>query len=422
MTDKEWQKLLRKVAEDIYEGKRKGTIDDKMVRETARKLMHGVEEGYGASLNDEDVAGKKYDTLRKMQKDVYHFSGAKNWNQLREMSLLLNNAKGGMKTFEEYYRAVQQIDETYNKIYLRSEYENAVASAQMASKWDEIVADADTLPYLQYDAVMDERTRLTHREMHGIVLRWDDDFWQTYYPPNDWGCRCDVRQLDDAEVTDITKLKLKPNPPMFRNNVGVGGQVFSDIHPYYKSIPEDVRKDILIATEKLLPKNLRSGYAEEYKNKDNGARLLVHQNADKQGLTENIQYGKVFVDEGYNVKILEHSFVQNIKNPEVTIDEVLCDFKTPENHTKTSIQSQVKRAKKQQADAVAIYIDKQFKPDEIITGLENAYGKYDGWDWNKAVKTIFLFNTTVVKIKRSEVISGAAKTKINAFIKKKKGG
>ena len=46
--------------------------------------------------------------------------------------------------------------------------------------------------YLRYVAIMDSRTRDTHKAIHGTILHRDNSFWKKNYPPNGWGCRCRV--------------------------------------------------------------------------------------------------------------------------------------------------------------------------------------------------------------------------------------
>lgn len=50
--------------------------------------------------------------------------------------------------------------------------------------WEQIEAQAADAPYLMYDAVDDFRTRPAHRAWDDKVLRWDDKWWRTHYPPN----------------------------------------------------------------------------------------------------------------------------------------------------------------------------------------------------------------------------------------------
>ena len=76
---------------------------------------------------------------------------------------------------------------------------------------------------------MDERTRDEHAALNGCVYPVDDPFWDAYYPPNDWNCRCDAEPTDsDPEpASDFPELK-----DQFNNNVGKTGDPFPD-HPYY---------------------------------------------------------------------------------------------------------------------------------------------------------------------------------------------
>jgi uncharacterized protein with gpF-like domain len=70
----------------------------------------------------------------------------------------------------------------------------------MAGRFQEQLANVDDRPYWQYVAILDGKTRPSHRAMNGKVFRYDDPFWGSFYPPNGWGCRCRVRTLSGADV------------------------------------------------------------------------------------------------------------------------------------------------------------------------------------------------------------------------------
>ena len=73
-------------------------------------------------------------------------------------------------------------------------------SAYAVGRYREQIENADVAPYLQYVAIMDNRTRPEHSAMNGKVFRYDDPIWNTMYPPNGWNCRCMVTQLTKGDV------------------------------------------------------------------------------------------------------------------------------------------------------------------------------------------------------------------------------
>ncbi|MDR1946445.1 MAG: minor capsid protein [Desulfovibrio sp.] len=74
-------------------------------------------------------------------------------------------------------------------------YRQNVQGAYMAGRYKEQLADAENRPYWQYVAVLDQRTRPAHAANDGAVYPYDDPFWDVWYPPNGWGCRCRTRAL-----------------------------------------------------------------------------------------------------------------------------------------------------------------------------------------------------------------------------------
>lgn len=55
-------------------------------------------------------------------------------------------------------------------------------------------------PYWQYLAVMDSKTRPSHAALHGKIFPADDPFWNSFYPPNGFNCRCHVRSLSKRQI------------------------------------------------------------------------------------------------------------------------------------------------------------------------------------------------------------------------------
>ncbi|WP_373153949.1 LPD3 domain-containing protein [Bacteroides uniformis] len=88
------------------------------------------------------------------------------------------------------------MNETYNRWYLKTEYNFALSSAAMAARWKQWWDDEDRDRYLlQYRTVGDKRVREAHRALHNVTLPITSNFWDEYFPPNGWNCRCTVMRV-----------------------------------------------------------------------------------------------------------------------------------------------------------------------------------------------------------------------------------
>jgi SPP1 gp7 family putative phage head morphogenesis protein len=205
----------------------------------ARELTKGVYEGFGKSIETTLFETPDYHMLNDLRKNVYIFSGAKTYQQTRAVSALLTE-KDKIKSYGDYKKQAKEILTEYNENYLYAEYNSAIAQARSASQWMQIEKDKDVLPMLTYKTVGDSRVRPEHAMLNNISRPVTDRFWDRYYPPNGWNCRCDVLQSDDAVKTDLKGFK-KPNtvPDIFLFNAGKQRIVFSKKHPYFDVADRD---------------------------------------------------------------------------------------------------------------------------------------------------------------------------------------
>ncbi len=164
-----------------------------LINETAATLNRGISLGVGGGT----ISGKMAEGLRG---STYMFSGFKSFHEMKEAAGLLVDENGNQKPFDRYLKDVQAINSKYNVQYLRAEYEFASASAQMAAKWEELSEDEDRYD-LQYRTAGDGKVRKAHRELDGITLPASDPFWDSYYPPNGWNCRCTVAKVRRGKYT-----------------------------------------------------------------------------------------------------------------------------------------------------------------------------------------------------------------------------
>ncbi len=176
----------------------------------------------------------------RLRESDYIFSGIKTFHELNEAFPSLLDENGDRKPFNQFLNDVQAIDSTYNKAYLSAEYNHAQAAAEMAAKWEDYAEDGDEYN-LQYRTAGDDKVRPEHAALHGVTLPMSDPFWDEYYPPNGWNCRCTVVQVlkDKYPATDRAEAfrrgqeaLAKDTKGIFHYNPGKQGKAFPDYNPY----------------------------------------------------------------------------------------------------------------------------------------------------------------------------------------------
>ena len=225
-------------------------------------MMHALHQEQGATLRIEILADQPVrdfidahadvldssmhtvtmsdDMRQRLSRSNWIFSGIKTFHELNEAFPSLTDENGNRKPFERFLNDVQKIDETYNRNYLRSEYNYVHTSADMAARWEQFEADGDRY-LLQYRTAQDDRVRPEHAELEGVTLPIDDPFWAEYYPPNGWNCRCTVVQVRRGKYPEtpheeaMTRGEIalqKDTRGIFRFNSGQQKKSVPDYNPY----------------------------------------------------------------------------------------------------------------------------------------------------------------------------------------------
>ena len=207
----------------------------------ADKNVQSLIEAHATVLDRNLQRVEMSDIMRqRLTRSNYIFSGIKTFHELNEAFPSLLDENGNRKPFERFLNDVQKINDTYNANYLRAEYNFVQSSAQMAAKWEQFAEDGDRYN-LQYRTAGDSKVRPAHAALNGVTLPPSDPFWQTYYPPNGWGCRCNVVQVRKAkypatphdEAMKRGEEALQDDTKgIFHFNPGIQQKTMPDYNPY----------------------------------------------------------------------------------------------------------------------------------------------------------------------------------------------
>lgn len=267
---KEEEEKIRVQLSELFEGmmqtlfRQKGAQLNVEVLETPK--MQEYIETHASVLDSSFKQVEMSDLMRhRLERSNYIFSGMKTFHELNEAFPSLLDEEGNRKPFERFLNDVRKIDDKYNGNYLRAEYNFVQSSAEMAGRWEGFMEDGDRYN-LQYRTANDGKVRPEHAAMHGITLPMSDPFWEEFYPPNGWNCRCTVVQVRKSkypttghdEAMALGELATgRDTKGIFRFNPGKEGKSVPDYNPYTirKCKSCDIAKGKLNTAKPSIPQN-----------------------------------------------------------------------------------------------------------------------------------------------------------------------
>ena len=339
---------------------------------------------------------------RALDENIFLFSGFKTYHEMNDASRLLKDEDGGFKPFDRFLQDVQAIDAKYNQNYLYAEYNFATASTQMAAKWADIERDGDEYN-LQYRTAMDGFVREEHAALESITLPPSDKFWNEYYPPNGWNCRCTAVQVlkekyptsdsdqacaaGERATTQIGK-NGENKAAIFRFNPGKAGKVFPPKHPYYKA-PAEVKKKVnaIVATMMTVtdPREAEyrrykddPNYRDVERNEKGGLKAThIQHNFDKKGGEYEKHVQTAGFNAGHSVILeAEPGTTYKLKYTEGLWDGRKFEVAGRETATENNVLRGLKHCASKQTTKIAVLDYPKGGFDQSI--LENAIKRYKG--------------------------------------------
>lgn len=285
--------ILSNIIQEIWRKKGMPALNKKLVSFYGDQFTKAVEQGYGKKIGDIDYDTPDGNMLAHLVNNVYQFSAAKTYTQLRQLTQALIGEDGKLRTESQFKKAAYEINDTHVNQWLKAERELAIAGSQMASKWIDITENNATR-FVEFDVVLDGHTSEICRPLHRLVVSVDDPMLHIYYPPNHFGCRTTVRQRFNGPSTPESKREYPEIPPMFRVNLAQQKLVFPAGHAYWIDTPAAVLKEAL----SMAP--LNTWVLVE----NNTIRIHSKVNASASDFTQVMEVARDYAAKGQKVDIL----------------------------------------------------------------------------------------------------------------------
>ncbi|AKK71584.1 hypothetical protein OK18_02055 [Chryseobacterium gallinarum] len=255
-------------------------------------LLEAIKQGFGKM--DFDFDSTDHRRMRAWMNNIHRFGVDKTQAEVYELNEMLKDPE--VKSFNDFRNKAKSVFPNYKELYLRTEWDHANATSNMAARYLEMMDDVEIAPYWRLNAIIDDGTTVICRSLDGKVFdKRDQNSWK-FLPPLHWKCRTDAEDIFDdydGEITSFDGAKeIDPDgwermqKQGFDVNWGDSDQVFTQAQSYLKKLPQDampINVDDLGITDYGL-----SEWAKVKKNSYPEKAVTIKSHIDKTGMARII--------------------------------------------------------------------------------------------------------------------------------------
>ena len=164
------------------------------------------EEAYTFWQDKVPMSKKAFNQLAEDERvKAFIVGGMARGDMLTAMHQSIDNALATGQSIKAWKKEVRELftAKGWNQLQgfrLDNIFRTNIQTAYSVGRYRQMTRVKDSRPYWRYSAINDSRTRPTHAALHGRVVRADAPFWDMFYPPNGYRCRCTVTSLSDRDM------------------------------------------------------------------------------------------------------------------------------------------------------------------------------------------------------------------------------
>ncbi|WP_312399517.1 DUF935 family protein [Chryseobacterium sp.] len=207
-------------------------------------LLDALKKGFGDVSVDYDSTDHR--RLRAFRDNIHRFGVDKTQAEIYELNKIIKDPE--VKTFQDFRNKAKSIFPAYKETHLRTEWDHANATSNMASTYLNMMEDIDVAPYWKFSAIRDERTTVVCNSLDGKIFdKRDKSSWR-FLPPLHWKCRSDaLDEIDEDAIVTSFEDAIKADPEGWEKmqkqgfdvNWGDSDEVFTAAQSYLRKLPKD---------------------------------------------------------------------------------------------------------------------------------------------------------------------------------------
>lgn len=178
------------------------------------------------------TAGEFYALAEEARAAAFTVAGVSRMDILVDMHAAIDKAIEAGETLVDFRNRVDDIfqargwaaPEGFTPWRMETIFRTNVQTAYSTGRYKQMVEQKEAFPNWEYDAVNDSATRPSHAALDGKIFPADHPFWDTWYPPNGYNCRCGVNPVHKGEdvtveTEDPTGGLIEPIDPVTGNKL-----------------------------------------------------------------------------------------------------------------------------------------------------------------------------------------------------------